>query len=340
MEKEIIFHIGYPKTGTSFLQNLFEDKNNSNILDELSLGYSRHINKSNYLEEVKFINECSDVELSSNIDSWFKKKRCQRLLISNEAYIHLNSQGIKTLFNATKKIAQPKVIIYLKRQDLLCESSWKQWGLKHHSFDVEFKKFTTIGVMYSELLDAWAEVFGLENIIVRIHDREKLKKGIAFDFFRALGIEYKEINLPKKPVNSGFSKHALEVAYLSRDLMEDEHDNSINDLLSKYSIGEKGIYTGYDLLNNKQRKEIIDFHKEDNTYVLRKYFNNQFPELFSKFESENEEFTPPNTTFEDVVPVFMGIMLGQEERIESLEKRYNNLKNNKIVRIIRKLKLI
>lgn len=341
MEKQIIFHIGYPKTGTSFLQALFEDEKNKRRFEQLGLGYSRHITKPDYLEEVKFIDDCDYLELKDNLNSWFEKTKCQKLLISNEAYVHISKQGIKKLYKASENIAHPKVIIYIRRQDYICESSWKQWGLFNHPFEVEYKNFITKGLKYSKLLDNWAEEFGLENVIVRIHDKEKLKNGIAFDFFKALGIEYEGIILPAKSVNSGFDIHTLNVSYLSRDLMKDEHDNTINELLSKYNIGEKNIYSGYNLLTDKQRVEIIEYHDADNKYVLQKYFNNEYPELFSKFYSSNDEKQPVvKTTFEDIVPIFMAIMLGQEQRIKILERRLDNLKNNKFIKLIRKFKVI
>lgn len=342
MSKQVIFHIGYPKTGTSYLQEILEDKRNNNFFKSKKVGYTRCIFKTNYLDEVKFIDNCDVKELRDIFRNWFEKTKLETFLVSNEAYIHISPSGIKRLKDSIKEFAAAKVIIYIRRQDLICESSWKQWGVKHYPFDVEYKKFISEGLMYSKLLDAWAEVFGSENLIVRIHDKEKLKKGIAFDFFNALGINIEGLVLPTKAVNTGFDMHTLNMLYMSRSLMRDTHDNILNNLFSKYGLGNKEIFSNYQLLSQEQRQNIIEFHEKDNNYVLKKYFDNKFQYLFSKplVNSEDQFEGKFKTNLEDVVPILVGMILGQEKRIDSLERRYDGLKNNKAVKVLRKLKFI
>lgn len=225
--KKILFHIGTPKTGTTTLQNTI--MNNASTLSQ----HGVHVTPRPRLNEIQLM-------LQDNLDAGINNFEAIRtiiqeelqqpentLLLSHEAfagisYIHphsiagMYSSQLSKLFEGH----EVTIIVYLRRQDLFMESRYIQ-SVKN-GLDIPFADYLELHAGnhndWDHLVDAYAQHFGSENIIVRAYERSALKDGdIVADFIDAAGLP--ETLLPSlttgkmtaEQQNTSYSGHALRV---------------------------------------------------------------------------------------------------------------------------------
>jgi len=187
----LIFHIGSPKTGTTALQSFLNQ--NENVLGKSGANYMRsarrHISH-NLLSAAVKRNEAGHI-LQDILEEHAKSPEDIHI-ISSETLFRLNIA--RRLFGSfpDKLREHTKVVCYLRPQDSYAEVMYKQL-LKNGRISAHRKDFLqTIRprLNYTEVLDAYAEIFGQENIIVRPFARDRLiNRDIIEDFLHVIGVE-------------------------------------------------------------------------------------------------------------------------------------------------------
>ncbi|WP_196776451.1 hypothetical protein, partial [Campylobacter coli] len=125
-----------------------------------------------------------------------KKAKCQELLISSE---HLSSrlQDLKEIKRCKKILhllgfRKIKIIVYLREQNTMASSSFStelKVG-KNVNNIAKNENFAILG-NYKVLLQKWMKVFGKENIIVRLFDKNEFYQGdLLKDFIHSIGLEW------------------------------------------------------------------------------------------------------------------------------------------------------
>lgn len=220
--KTLYLHIGTHKTGTTSIQRAL--KSNQELLRKKSLTYfSKRPNGSNY----------------HNINSWFEnypksitngtcsiKKNLKKLsieiskienniILSGEAfsYIIFKEELLLLKDEFRKYFTDIKIIIYLRRQDTQAVSHHNQssksfqrpsqlfWANQFYVFKDDQKHVKSY-LNYYEKINMWADIFGEENIIIRIFDKKTLINiDVVNDFFNILGIDYQQDNFSKNESN-------------------------------------------------------------------------------------------------------------------------------------------
>jgi hypothetical protein len=138
---------------------------------------------------------------------------CHTAILSNE---HCSSRlttiaEIAKLYRIVASVApQIRVVIYLRRQDELVASHYSNFVRSGATREFEFPQ--NIGWLdYLNLLEMWADVFGRENLSIRIFEREQMKGGdLLADFCSTIGFSrYDE--LPRlEDQNRGLDVYTLE----------------------------------------------------------------------------------------------------------------------------------
>lgn len=216
LKKCIYIHIGTPKTGTTSIQKYITIhrsrlRRDGWLVPTASRGLNEnHMHLSNYAMDRS--KECVHIRSACNIDDlndisryrevFYDKLRAeiQRhrgeyvIMSSEQCYMMLDTpdeiQRLKDLF---KDLAQQiQIIVYIREQsDMLC-SRYSTFLMNNHTKTIRsceaFAKIPTFD--YSKRLQMWEDIFGIENIILRVFDRQKLHgQDIIQDMC-------KEINLP------------------------------------------------------------------------------------------------------------------------------------------------
>jgi len=303
--KTIYLHIGTPKTGTTSIQEYL-------IANELKLhanGYlvprssrinnGSHICLTNYALDVE--RECR-LRLVCNTHTHedilkFRKKifgklrqeireypgecvilsdeHCYRRLVNESEFTRLK-QLFEGLYN------QLKVIIYIREQsDMFCSNY--STSLKNNNKEVigNLAKFSRTDYLnYNQTIKKWETIFGIENIILRIFDRDKMHKNdVVSDFCHMLNIPrydhnpvFRNISLNAKQceflriVNIGFGKMQGKKEIRTR--------HQLNQMVINTQI--EGVPISY-LINRAYQ----DVYNESNKALAARYFGKEM-ELFNK----------------------------------------------------------
>lgn len=187
--KKAVFHIGYPKTGTTTLQHFLAD----NIDALRACGY--------YYAERTFISHvgnASDIyiaglpgfdpeKLKSIFDEDVKKSKGLTLLYSHEILFNLAEDFYAFLADYFDEI---KIIVYLRRQDKWLES-YKRWQISAGVPMKESKREVPYCMTdYQKVIKKVAKHMGGSSILIRPFERKQFyKENINYDFLGALGIE-------------------------------------------------------------------------------------------------------------------------------------------------------
>jgi hypothetical protein len=248
-----------------------------------SLGLDEQNARKRFLKEIK--NEL-DEEISNMFESM------NTVIISSE---HFHSRlAYQTEVERLKKLldcyfTDYKVIVYLRRQDLLCLSLYST-ALREGFSDLNifpepiFKN--NLYYNFELLLNKWATVFGEENIVPVIFEKEKLiGEDLITDFFTRLGIKNNEqtLNIPSNSNKALSWQVQLILLSFNRIYSTGEFSGSNNKIYTmREKLWEKLSlkYPGKSLM--PERITALGFYeifKESNKNMGSKWFNS--PEVFS-----------------------------------------------------------
>jgi hypothetical protein len=319
MKKKLYFHIGWPKTGTSFLQSILFAAENEEFLQSNSTRPIKGIFSHSSLEELTQIRNCSAQEISAALKSKTDLyPSAKTFVLSQESMASLENADVAKLGTALADY-DTKIIIYLRRQDGICESSWKQWYIKLMSFSERLEEYKSDPIRYAAKLETWEKAFGLENMMVRTYEKEVLKKGLEDDFFPLIGLDHSQMHIPAASVNTGFDRDTLDILYHSRENLNGIHDNRLNNVFSKYQ-GAKKQFQKYQLLSMTERKALLELHREENRAIAKKY-QGRDEDLFSMHVPDEEDSKFDGIAAEKAIPFLTKIILDQQEEIQQLNSR-------------------
>lgn len=178
--RDLYLHIGLHKTGTSYLQKLFLE--NRELLSESGLGLAPYMHPQSGTHH-PIIAEIERQGAEAVFDA-VAQTRGERVLVSAEelCVVMEDKAAARAIRDAAARHFNPKLVIFLRRQDHLKESVYaqivKNWFVggiledEHYGYDHDAR------------LRALEEVFGRENIVVRIYEAHR--KDLAGAFFEAI----------------------------------------------------------------------------------------------------------------------------------------------------------
>jgi hypothetical protein len=138
------------------------------------------------------------------------------MILSGEDFCQLeNVQTLRLLLNHF----DVRIICYLRRQDLWLESWYNQhirwpWNkefsqLSAAAFFERRNEFHWID--YDRMLTRWADVFGKDNLVVRVFEKGQLARPLETDFCDICGIDATSLELPRRQFNASIPIDALEL---------------------------------------------------------------------------------------------------------------------------------
>jgi hypothetical protein len=227
-KKRITLHIGSQKTGTSSIQRALYA--NRPLL--LQHGITLFTTNIKGKETKKGQNSWTDFDKEGLINSTISDKLAEKLaragdhvLFSAETLSWIfNPQQIKAFHSQLSRFFDAMhVIVYLRRQDHQAVSHNQQASKSLHNGANRFYGHEAVALPrirdhfkyyydYNLRVGRWADVFGDENVTVRVFERDSLhNRDAVSDFFHVLGIEFNE-QQPRRKESSGYE--ATKVGHL------------------------------------------------------------------------------------------------------------------------------
>ncbi len=215
-----------------------------------------------------------------------------RLLLSSESLFHslrLFPDRFFSVFNHYNF----KIICFVRRQDLLYSSAFKQLVKLSGYTIMNLKKIENHIDFHSVLMGA-LKYIETENIIIRPYEKGQFyKHNIYDDFCKLIGVERDQsFCLPIKTVNPSLNQFALEYRRLLNTLNFDhgfvQKKNLINDVLTRYSVDarDSGTKDVFSVFSFAQQQEILSGCKERNEQLSRVFFGGK--PLFTETNTQHE----------------------------------------------------
>ncbi|MEX1308076.1 MAG: sulfotransferase, partial [Eubacteriales bacterium] len=210
--KKAVFHIGYPKTGTTTLQHFLAD--NIDTLRENGYYYAERT-------FISHVGNASDIyiaglpgfdpeALKKIFDEDVKKSEGLTILYSHEVLFNLEHDFYSFLADYFDEI---KIIVYLRRQDKWLES-YKRWQISAGVPMKESKREVPYRMTdYHKVIKKVAKHLGSSAILIRPFERKQFyKQNINYDFLEVLGIpeeKFETFSHSKKVLNISMNGKAL-----------------------------------------------------------------------------------------------------------------------------------
>ena len=287
---EIFLHIGQMKTGTTSLQCTLE-RERSNLLTHGVLypttgALPKHSDlvwsllshkKLNKWVKSKYNGKNID-ELLNAIATEIILSGSKKIIISAEEFSLSEPTVFRPIFDAFTNLIQ--VIIYLRRQDEMLESMYKQ-QLRHKKMNIKFDAFVSSRLRpqsplgnrldYDKFLLAWESEVGKDKLRLSLFEGE-VKANLWRDFTRLVGIDI-VLNSPMVRENVSVEGKYLEfLRRTNRYLPNKVRSKFMRDLDWLMANGPKSALP---VCSGVLREEILARYESANREVARRYFGRE-----------------------------------------------------------------
>ena len=216
---------------------------------------------------------------------------------------------------------QIKIIVYLRPQADYVDSfyrsrvKWKYQSEDWETFLQEDELLNYFGVNYEKRLQAFSDVFGKENLLVRPYEPALWKaegRTLFSDFAEALGIsDISDYVLPEALVNESLSFNQTEIKRQINGMAE-ENDSSLSDYTrmtrnaSLLCSGLKEDEERYSYFGEEERNRFMQQFHEGNCRVAKEYLGRE--ELFLQPPRPSRKWEKNPAAMEEDVILYFGAM--------------------------------
>ncbi|CUI01650.1 hypothetical protein [Leisingera aquaemixtae] len=286
MKRTLILHIGAHRTATSALQDYLHS--NFEKLQEKGFFYPFKVRRHLKLVNNLFSGGRTPAEVAQNITERADKRpqRIHTVILSDEDICMRRDLGVLAAFREWFDV---KVVFTLRRQDSWLESwffqniKW-QWNrkLSHCTFD-EFMAMREDfhWIHYDRYLHHLETLFGQENIIVNVHERDQMKDGPIEAFCDSIGLTDRSGFSAPSHINESYSPAMSEfMRCLPLDEAGPDYRGMLTTACARIDRARPGggKKQSERLMPPEQRAAVMADYAAGNRAVARRYFNRE--ELF------------------------------------------------------------
>ncbi len=285
--KRLILHIGSHKTGTSAVQRAADDHRNA--LLEQGLLYPKtgqwH-DKSHHKWAFALWDETSGPKTLERLIAELKAERdsldhqTDTVLLSSEIIekVCLDPKLVPTLVSMLSQIAEEiECIYFVRRQDLLIESVFKQWvkdvSIRLSAPYARFINSQKSKMDYLEVAQIWESLPKVTKMLVRTN---ALVREPRAAFFEAADLQIPLVTEEEnRIVNPSLDGVKLEFKYFLNHLpMEHDHDNGVMAMINRIDT-EKEVLA---LFSDEERLQLMEEFRPTNNQLATRYGAEPFDE--------------------------------------------------------------
>lgn len=291
----IYIHIGMNKTGTTALQNYFQQGQSALARAGVLYPTTGRIGTAHYALSAS-LGFCNP----SVSPSWKQDIRClkrdflrevsgstKKVVFSSEDFL-LNKpfEHLKSFFDGYPL----KVVVYLRRHDHWWLSAYAQavkmkhlppWNLGPQGFINYNRRHNKHYGDYRHLVDRWAGVIGKDNVIVRPYEDIQNKPDLAADFLQA--IESREViaKVPRMQARDNASL-PLPSVQLMDIFQRIDTEPKIREKLLAHAHCYKNVDNSSlrDMVNPQFLLNLMNSYQDDYSYIAREYLGRNDGRLF------------------------------------------------------------
>ena len=346
--KDLIFHIGIPKTGSSALQ-VFLAKNATLLTEksvnylqigEFALGKQGQISSGNgallarsiFPENAQARTADPDRHIKEFFDA-LNRSTANIAIISSEMFIDVSKEAFSRLLDRIAKTGvKSRVFYYVRSQTQFMSSAYIQQVKRHHYtktpgeyIQSSYKHIPFL--KYHSLYEKLCEIFGSENVVCRTYDAAiKARSGVFHSFLNAFSVDPEGLSLTTADVNTGIP--AKQIAIM-RALNQFTPRMRFSDAVVENAALTGSVESGqiHNILPEALISEINDFFDNENRKFARSYFKRQelFPPIPQFDEPETISVDDLNST--DLLMFFGGLLIRYDDRIARLEAALSTSNN-------------
>lgn len=346
----VYLHIGMPKTGTTFVQFLLR-KNNA-VLRKHGYDYVRTRYKFSNISNLRNAHFLIPEQMDENKNPLPDKdreiyklvlprviasaKKFGNAIISDELLWLRENVPFKQFKDAlNKKGIDLKVIVYLRRQDTFIESYWGQ--LVKINVKLPFKDYASLEhqdylkLDFEKRLAYLEDIFGFENMIVRVYEREQFagkNKNLVSDFLEAIGLgdkidettDFEGFNNPEfSSVNYSLGGIYLETKRLLNQVSTFHTKNNfvVEMLYNLMQKDENPDRTKTKIFTYSERLEFMKRYEASNQAVADKYLNGG---SLYKEKIKNDNSEDASYTIEEITKICAQIIAAQHKELAATKK--------------------
>ena len=254
----IVIHIGLAKSGSTSIQSFLSV--NEEALRRLSVDYppvgrQKRKDHHNFVSELKGRkNFDPTLGTLSHLKEYWRANTFETMIISSEIFEKLAVTQIEYLGEILGELHHTfRIILIVRDLIAILPSSYAQkvrYGLKTYDFDAFFdERIAETRVNYFETAKGWAEVFGWENLRVRVLDSGHLINGdLIDDFLTTADLNPSDPRLHSLPRPGRFNEangwkmlEATRALYGDRHGLDSRHPLAISVASAKRKYARKGI---------------------------------------------------------------------------------------------------
>ncbi|ENT9876430.1 hypothetical protein ACFBB1_000707 [Campylobacter coli] len=360
-------HIGTPKTGTTVIQKFFK-LNRSKILNKYILypktvgdehhqtlaGFAYNISRlTTHRKHLKLYNNYEYINYRKKILKKLKEEICgiNEIVFSSEVFQEQLSK--REIYRLKKYLiflgfTEVKIIVYLRNTPELFKSLCSMFCKNNEKSIINLLPYDNSRIHHicnhKQTLQWWGEIFGKENLIVRLFDNNEFYQGdLLKDFIHSIGLEWDdEFIIPPKQNES-------------LDLLGIELLRRVNSISSRYTgvqpfiktFCEKHFTSKDSHLKFQPPKEImqsyINYFEESNEWVRQEFFPHKerlFPKKDLSNYKENYELKEMKPEYWDKIAEFIAdIVKTKNQAIQNKDNQIATINNEKQKLIDEKLNL-
>jgi hypothetical protein len=337
MLERVFLHIGVPKTGTKTLQLAMAL--NRDLLRRHGFVYPdlpgpRHLGFALYAAEPEAVSQMrarlglADRERLAAFVDEFPSRLATALMVPGVHTAILSNEHCSSHLSSVAEIARlhrllsPLArrlhpVIYLRRQDELATSFYSAAVQGGHAGEFEFTGGPS-WFDYLALLDMWAEIFGRDNLVIRLFEPAQMHPdGLLADFGSAVGFEAIARWQPPPRQNESLDIHALE--FLRRFnahvpmLAEGHPSESRGDIArAMAAISSRDRLTP----SAEDAAAFLDKYSASNAGVARKYLNRADGVLFTAAPRREGPERLPSLNLEQAIEIAAKLWQWQQRRLD------------------------
>jgi hypothetical protein len=341
--KELIFHIGTPKTGSSALQ-VFLAKNRHNLLNknvdylpigEIALGAAGKISSGNgaflsrsvlpinaparISDGERYVRECLEAVRISNADLG---------VISSELFAFADGEALSALIGELRSMGVVARSFYFIRSQVQCLASAYMQQVKRHGCteqpaDYVARTYKHPGFLrHHSFYLKQCELFGRANVMCRTYEAAvKAKKGLFSAMLNALSVDAVGLDFDIDDVNTSMSTRELSIMLLlNRFNPRMKFSDAVIENAAQFGSASSGQI--HNFLPHALVEKVDGYFTEENNNLARDYFHRS--ELFTSIslQGEHQSISVGDVSMSDIIAFFGGLLVRYDERLAALEERF------------------